>query len=202
MPRSNSNATEAGQEALLRRAELKDRGWTEAMIRQILGKPDVVLELRNRRTLHLWRAAKVEAAEATPGFQERVAAGQRRAATGLKVAEVRRQATLDWVQGIRVRVPVLEKDELYRQARRSYEALWESRDDPRTTAGADGTFLDRIAVNFLRHECTRYEALLDDAGGRIGRAEAEVAIRQKVLRCIAEAYPYLAAECERQRAAA
>lgn len=59
-------------------------------------------------------------------------------------------------------------------------------------------FLDRIVVNYLRHECSDYDALLAWLGGRVGVREAEHAVRGRVYDEIARAHPVLAAECARQ----
>jgi len=60
-------------------------------------------------------------------------------------------------------------------------------------------FLHRITVNYLRHELTGYEAVLGSLRGLIGRAEASQLIRGRILAAIAEAYPWLAGECRRQK---
>lgn len=59
------------------RADIRGRGWSDAMIRDLLDVDPITVRLNNSgtRIMHLWRAAPVEAAEATPGFGERVGAG-------------------------------------------------------------------------------------------------------------------------------
>ncbi len=64
---------------------LKERGWTEAMIRDLLGKPDALRDnpyYKSADPMRLWRLQRVEAVEATPEFAQRQAraAGQRAAA--------------------------------------------------------------------------------------------------------------------------
>ena len=64
---------------------LKERGWTEAMIRDLLGKPDALRDnpyYKSADPMRLWRLQRVEAIEATPGFAQRQAraTGQRAAA--------------------------------------------------------------------------------------------------------------------------
>lgn len=51
----------------------------------------------------------------------------------------------------------------------------------------------------LRHVETDYDWLLDSVAGRVGVIEARMLIRKRVLNAIADQYPYLAAECERQQ---
>ena len=64
---------------------LKERGWTEAMIRDLLGKPDTLRDnphYKSAAPMRLWRLQHVEAVEATPEFAQRKARadGQRAAA--------------------------------------------------------------------------------------------------------------------------
>ena len=57
---------------------------------------------------------------------------------------------------------------------------------------AGGKDEPRVLVNYLRHEATQYESLCD----RHPRAHA--AIKCRALDIIADAYPYLREECDRQ----
>ena len=66
---------------------------------------------------------------------------------------------------------------------------------------SDPAFLERITVNFVRHELTAYDQELEAVAGRVGVQDAVQAIRRKVFAAIAAAYPALAHECDRQRAA-
>ena len=53
---------------------LKQRGWTEAMIRDLLGEPDFRVDNPHYKTAaprRLWLMRKVEAIEATPEFTRR-----------------------------------------------------------------------------------------------------------------------------------
>jgi hypothetical protein len=54
-----------------------------------------------------------------------------------------------------------------------------------------GLTSDRRIVNFLRHELTNYDSLLREG-------EDRSMLKAEILSGIAEAYPYLAEECERQ----
>ncbi len=63
---------------------------------------------------------------------------------------------------------------------------------------SDPDFLERIQVNFLRHELTNYDWHLGQLKGYTGVEEARGRVRERVLDAIAEAYPDLASECSRQ----
>lgn len=63
---------------------------------------------------------------------------------------------------------------------------------------SDPEFLERIRVNYLRHNSCRYEHHLEMIAGRVGTKDAYLEIKEKVLDAIAEVYPWLGAECLRQ----
>jgi hypothetical protein len=69
---------------------LKTRGWTEAMIRDLLGDPDVLTDNPHCQTAAPRRLRKVEAAEAAPGFAQRRERAARQCAAAGKAAETRK----------------------------------------------------------------------------------------------------------------
>ncbi len=72
---------------------LRERGWTEAMIRDLLGKPDLLVDNPHYKTAaprRLWRLRKVEAAEATPEFTRRRGRAARQCAAAARASETRK----------------------------------------------------------------------------------------------------------------
>jgi hypothetical protein len=72
---------------------LKARGWTEAMIRDLLGEPDTYADNPHYKTAaprRLWRLQKAEALEASPEFTERMERAARQCAAAVKAAETRK----------------------------------------------------------------------------------------------------------------
>ncbi len=71
---------------------LKARGWTEAMIRDLLGEPDLYADnphYKSAAPRRLWRLQKAEAAEATPEFTSRRDRAARQCAAAAKAAGTR-----------------------------------------------------------------------------------------------------------------
>lgn len=71
---------------------LKRRGWTEAMIRDLLGQPDEYADnphYKSAAPRRLWLMRRVTAAEAGPGFAGRKERAARQCAAAAKGAEVR-----------------------------------------------------------------------------------------------------------------
>ena len=72
---------------------LRKRGWTEAMIRDLLGDPDVLTDnphYKSAAPRRLWLLRKVQAAEITPEFATRRERAARQCAASAKAAETRK----------------------------------------------------------------------------------------------------------------
>ena len=72
---------------------LSERGWTEAMIRDLLGEPDLLADnphYKSAAPMRLWRLQRAEAAEATPEFAVRKERAERACVAAGKAAETRK----------------------------------------------------------------------------------------------------------------
>ncbi|WP_137992483.1 hypothetical protein [Streptomyces vilmorinianum] len=177
-------------------AGLRERGWSDAMVRDLLGAPDVQGRDPRRWSLapvRLYRVARVEAVERTPEFTQCAAASGRRSSAAEAGAERRREAVLAAIHAEPIAVPRLPAAELERRAVRHRHLL-----GARSPGGVAAGALVRWQVSYLRHALSRYETLLDGLYGSTGRAEAERLLSRRLYEAIAEAYPALARECRRR----
>lgn len=72
---------------------LKERGWTAAMIRDLLGKPDTMRDNPHHKSaapMRLWRLQHVEAVEATPEFAQRRTRAARQRASAAKAVQTKK----------------------------------------------------------------------------------------------------------------
>ena len=189
----------------------KLRGWSERLIRELLGEPD---ELKrnpmssSRRAgvgsayapMKLYTAERVHAAEQDARYIAYQARRQKQS-TASKATADRKAAELEsWASSVPIVVQRLSLNTVHKRSLESREA-WEA---SRGRFGFDGASVDdttreRWAVNFVRHELTTYDDSLLQAYGKVGVDSAAAIIRDRVLSEIARVYPELAAECERQR---
>lgn len=183
---------------------LKARGWTAAMIRAFLDKPDREApnpHYRSAAPMKLYFLWRIEAIESTTEWAISSVKALKMSASAKKTAESRRRDLLDELSRLSISIPQLAMRELIFRACKHYNALALERDkDSRADIDSNKAFLDRITVNYLRHEMSIYEDSLDQVYGRIGADAARGKIRMKVYEAIAETYPELAAECTRQLA--
>ncbi|MER5965037.1 hypothetical protein [Streptomyces sp. NPDC002057] len=192
-------------------AGVRRRGWTDTMVRELLGTPDVQGRDPRRWSLtplRLYLLARVETVERTPEFAETSALSPARSAAATAYAERRRAAVLAAIRAEPIEVPRLPAPELERRAVRHRRLLGSpvpaaeapAESPARTPAGPPAGALVRWQVSYLRHALSRYEALLDGLYGATGRGEAERLLRRRLYEAIAAAYPALAHECRRRTA--
>jgi hypothetical protein len=197
-------------------AGLKARGWTDALIRTFLGESDETADnpyFRSAAPMRLYRLARVEACEQTPAWIAAHEKTRQRQVRAHAVAQRKRDATFAAVEALTIHVQQMDHEALIHAACQHYnwhqedvEDGWAARgrDDDRLyvkRASPDDTpaFLERITVNYLRHQGTAYEDELERLYGTVGADAARMRVKERVLEAIAAHYPHLASECERQR---
>jgi len=190
--------------------DLKKRGWTEAAVRRFLGEPDKLKtnpRFSSAAPMRLYDEERVQKVEASEGWTRWRGESAGRSMVAKSVTDRKRQETLDWVDALDIDIPVVEASALLLMACNAYNSLWESRrrdeyDEYETKSASeddDQLFLQRITVNFLRHECSDYESELYRLHGRVGVRLAEARLRDRILRAIGQCYPSLDMECLRQK---
>lgn len=206
------NDAQKQRREMLTMPRLKERGWTEAMVRDLLGEPDELRPNpvhRSAAPMRLWSAERVADIEAGEEFAARLARGKTRSAASVAGAERRREQLLAEIESITVTVPAMDDRTLAREAinnrnaegafyadgslRKGFESA-----NPDAPDLVDPEHLDRWKVNYLRHALTDYEHELSVVAGKVGVRDAKDLIREKVYDAIADQYPELAAECSRQ----
>ncbi|MEU9981057.1 hypothetical protein [Streptomyces sp. NPDC050856] len=122
-------------------AGLRERGWTDAMVRELLGDPDV--QGRNPRQwsvapVRLYLLARVEAVERAPEFAVCAAAAGRGSAATRVAADRRRRAVLTAIRAQPIEVPILPAAELEKRAVRHRQFLAAGRSAPGTPGRPPG----------------------------------------------------------------
>ena len=64
---------------------------------------------------------------------------------------------------------------------------------------ADDATLNRWKVNYLRHQLTDYDSMIEGMFGAIGRAAVEAVMRRRALEAIGKKYPDLLRVSERRK---
>jgi hypothetical protein len=175
---------------------LRERGWTDAMIREYLGEPDATRpnpRYRSAAPMKLYLAERAEAAEASPEWAERKALGAGRRAAGLAAADRKRAQTDALARQLAAHLVarLVFSADPQQAAIEAYNA-WHSDDctcpgwyelgfcGKRADASDSPEFLRRITVNYARHELTGYDRAHNRLAGRVGHQDAHEMLRAEV----------------------
>ncbi len=195
------------QTALLTMTQLKERGWTAALVKKFLDPPDATRpnpHYKSAAPMRLYTASRVEAAGSCEDWKTAVARARTRSEVGKAVAARKAADLVKEAEQLPITVTRLPLDQLRKRAIASYNAfheelLWERGHDYETAdAQSDPAFLERITVNYIRHHLTAYDTHLEEVAGRIGVSQAIATIRRRVYAAIEATHPEYAEECQRQ----
>jgi hypothetical protein len=191
----------------LTKSKLVERGWTESAIKTFLHEADLEKcnpVFRSASPMKLYLEDRVLGVEATKEFCVWVMGSAKRRISSRKSVETKKKKVLDEYEDYQVEVPRMSRGELFRRAVEHYNTMKADRyecfdrvnvrvDDPQ-----DKPFLDRIAVNYLRHEMTDYEDQVDSTAGKISKEDVIYLIRSRIYEAIAKEYLFLRGECNLQ----
>jgi len=186
--------------SLLCKSDIKERGWTEGMITRFLAAPDAIKpnpHYKCAAPMKLYDRERVLRIEETEPFKVAMEQSERRRLSSKKAVRSRVMRLLDYVESIEITVPKMSVDILRKKAITHYNYRQYDRGNHDFCANEDSDkdFLDRITVNYLRHEMTNYEQELRAIFGKAGKQQAYALLKKKVLDEIAEVYPSLRTEC-------
>jgi hypothetical protein len=154
---------------------LKARGWTDAMMRDLLPEPIITEHSWGRQSweTHEYLSEVVVAAESGEGFATRLEVARLRSAKTKATAKARATALIAEMDSIELNLPdPMSWDELVFEAVNHYNALWADRSRKWADVNDSEEFLTRISANYLRHNRTNYESILEANRGKPGTADA------------------------------
>jgi len=192
---------------LLSMTQLKERGWTAALVKNFLGPSDATKPnpyYHSAAPMHLYALARVEEVERRADWKKVQARVSARSEVSRAVAKRRAAELVKEAERLPISVTRLPLDRLRRRAIASYNAFHQemlaarSQDYEPASAHSDPAFLGRITVNYIRHHLTEYDVHLEEVAGQVGVSEAMATIRRRVYAEIAANYPEYAEECQRQ----
>ena len=102
---------------------LKQRGWTESMIKTFLGDADAEKDnpiYKSAAPMKLYDMNKVLAAESDESFKERKNKAESRSKTMKDVADLKKQELLEQIELMTFKIKVISEENLIKNAIRSY----------------------------------------------------------------------------------
>ena len=135
--------------------DLKERGWTEAIVRRLLGAPDATMPdpvFRSGARMGLWRVDRVHAAQTTEEWARAVDAAHEQSGVGLRSSHRRREQALQVLDDLPVPLPDLDRETLIREACDHYNRAGGlfARRGGLASPESDSAFLNRIWCGFPR----------------------------------------------------
>lgn len=182
------------------KSDVLERGWTQTLIKQFLGQPDKIRgNPRGRYPISLYSIDRINTVEDTEDWIVANSKSLIRRQASAKGRATKYKKLREYIDNMKIDVPKLEREQLIKKACANYNAMqnYYGRSGKASPKDAE-EFLDRISVNYLRHELDDYEDALDHIKGKAGKSEVYLEIKDNVLDAIAEAYPYLGKECTSQ----
>lgn len=176
------------------------RGWTDLLIRTFLKEPDLITDnphYKSAPPMSLWELDKIVRIEETPTFIEAKKEAQARQKIAGKSVDTKKQKILNYVNALVIKLPEFTEEQVVRRACKAYNMRKENLSMERgyeyepANANSDSVFLNRICVNYLRHQCSSYERQLQNIFGKVGTQEAYVILKAKVNQAIYDTYKFL-----------
>jgi len=192
---------------LLTVSQLKERGWTPTLIKRFLGSPDSTKRnpyYRSASPMQFYASDRALACEQTEEWKEAASKAATRSQTGKVAAARRAEMLVAEAETMLITVHHLLPDTLLQRAIAAYNAYHAELEYERgydyipASQHSDSAFLERIIVNYIRHELSLYDRHLEELAGRVGVDGASTMIRRRVYAEIAAIYPEYSDECQRQ----
>ena len=136
--------------------------------------------------MKLYKIKRVERIEKSERFIKEMENIFRRKIAARKAVETKTAKTMEWANSIKINVPSIDKDKLLRKAIYHYNQYHDT-----YIGSIDEDFANRISTNYIRHECTNYDRVLDSLYGMVGRDKAYDIIKGKVNQEIKEKHNWI-----------
>ena len=187
---------------LISKPGLRDRGWTDTMIQRYLPIHDA--EKANpyykcAAPMKLYMIDRIIKIEKRKSFMEMLAKSKERKALAQKAVTTKIDKVREFANSIDIDIPLSPKDQLIWEAcnsyndHKEYQAILNGYDRDWHVAGphSDDAFLARICQNYLRHNCTDYDDMLDKLFGKVGVSVGHDIIKKRINDRIRELYPWI-----------
>jgi len=183
-------------------SDLLKRGWTAKLIQLFAPEPDAIRKnpiFAKAAPMKLYAPDRIHETEQSDIFIEAFEKARRRKLGAKKGAATKRSTLLSLVS--RIEIQIDDDRNILKNAIESYNSFHIVRDhddyEPASTT-SEPRFLQRIMVNYARHNLTRYDDHIDELYRKVGKAEAYHLLKKKTLIAIGKRYPSLMEECRRQ----
>ena len=176
------------------------RKWTERLIKKYMPVPD---EIRNNphygqaSKMKLYKISRVESIEKNEQFLIDFQKTILRRKSSLKMVETKKDNLLIEIFELPISVEFIPRNELVPLVIDDYNDRNYYK-DYLTLRDLDQSTLERLTVNYIRHQLTSYDQCLGLIFSKVGKKEGYRLLIVRIYNCISESYPELTRECTLQ----
>lgn len=173
-------------------------GWSKTLADRLLGDPDKTKKHSTYKTMiSLYKEDRVLEIEKTSDFISHQVKLSKRREAAKKAVKTKKERLINEIESMDVKIVSMSMKHVRKQAINAYNE-WNIFEGKFASDKDDQDFLDRITVNYIRHELTDYDQTLYELSGKTGSFEARELIWKKIFGAICKTYPALEKECQRQ----
>jgi len=167
---------------MITKTELKERGWTDSLVKNFYPRPDETKYKNGKIHYHLYDEDKVSEIESSELFKEAMQKAVKRQDAAKKATNIKRQMNQPKFYAL---CETINKTELPTFTKRK---LYDLSCQDKTASDATK---NRWAFNYLRHQFFHYDDQFVETHGMIGKHEHINTIRNMIGQKVTDAYPYL-----------
>lgn len=140
--------------------------------------------------MQLYDVSKVRYIEATESFKADYEKVYKHKVAAVERARKKREELIKYANGMQINIPTYGKDKLVRLACDHYN-WWNNKPYNYATPSSDESFLKRITINYLRHQCTCYDRELRKFYKKVGVQDAHNVLQERINEAIKQKYEWL-----------
>lgn len=194
---------EKKRETINQKTILEEYGWSKKLIEKYLPEP---MFKRNpiyacAPEMKLWYRDEVEAIMKKDEFKEDMKKVERRREAAEKAIYTKEEKTETMTEQYisELKLDNMSYEDLTDYTLGTKQAYYNSYGNYSNVDYADEETKERWMVNHARHYLTNYDEILGEIKGAVGVDSAYIRLKEAILDMIAEKYPQLKEECERQK---
>ena len=176
------------------------RKWTDRLIKKYMPVPDTIKKnphYGRASEMKLYKISRVESIEKNEQFLIDFQKTILRRKSSAKMVETKKDNLLIQISEFPISVEIIPRYELVPLVIDDYNNRNYYK-DYLTLRDLDQSTLERLTVNYIRHQLTEYEYHLYTIGDQVGKKEGARLLKEITNNCIGESYPDLTRECALQ----
>ena len=179
---------------------ISKRKWTDALLKKYMSEPDLIKNnphYGRASEMKLYKISRVESIEKNEHFLIDFQKTILRRKSSAKMVETKKDNLLIEIFELPISVEFIPRNELVPLVIDDYNDRNYYK-DYLTLRDLDQSTLERLTVNYIRHQLTSYDQCLGLIFSKVGKKEGYRLLRERIYNCISESYPELTRECTLQ----